>query len=586
MFGSCGQLVDQSRVFGKKFIPDLFALSPAAPSEVNLRSAWSSNKVRVNRLTTCQIKAMIAPMLPKDGSPQTTVPLLDVQSISKYFPGVTALNHVSFSLSAGEVHALLGENGAGKSTLLKILSGAQHQAEGTIRFAGSLLRHESPLERQRMGIVTVYQEFNLMPNQSVASNILIGREPTRFGFVDWKAMYRRAQEVAQQLDLTVDPRTPVAALSVAEQQLVEIAKAINLQAKLIILDEPTAALSSREVDRLHRLILDLKKKNLAFIYVTHRLDEVSSLCDRFTVLRDGKFAGSGDPRRCPTGDIIRMMVGRDLQPSPQHSFRSQEPSEAMLKVVDFTRTRKLASAPSIMLRSMSLKLNHGEIVGLAGLVGAGRTELVRAVFGVDPIESGQLILGGKTIVIRSPREAIRRGIAMVPEDRKRQGLFLNQSIRHNISLSSLAKICRLKYFIDPAAENRLIERFRQSLQIRMPRAELPVRTLSGGNQQKIVLARCLALSPKILIVDEPTRGIDVGAKAEVHQLLRELAATGTAILVISSELPELLSLCRRIYAVKEGRITGQMAVEEASEEKLMTLMTLGASEQHAHAEID
>src|SRR3984893_84593 len=429
-------------------------------------------------------------MLVEAGIPPTPVPLLDVRGVSKSFPGVTALNEIGFVLAAGEVHALFGENGAGKSTLLKILSGAQYQDAGTIKFAGKLLGRESPLERQRLGIVTVYQEFNLMPNLSVAENILIGRAPTKFRFVCWKAMYREAHEVAQRLDLMVDPRTPVAALSVAEQQLVEIAKAINLQAKLIILDEPTAALSSREVDRLHRLILDLKKKNLGLIYVTHRLDEVSFLCDRFTVLRDGKFAGSGDPRHCTTGDIIRMMVGRDLQPSPQQSFRAQEPSETMLEVVDFTRTKKLASAPSIMLRSMSLNLNHGEIVGLAGLVGAGRTELVRAIFGVDPIESGQLILGDQTIAIRSPRDAIRRGIAMVPEDRKQQGLFLNQSIRHNTSLSSLAKISRLKYFINPVAENRLIERFRQSLQIRMPRTELPVRTLSGGNQQKIVLARC------------------------------------------------------------------------------------------------
>jgi len=529
---------------------------------------------------------MLAQMPAEESSPQNTIPLLDVRGIIKYFPGVTALNNVSFSVAPGEVHALLGENGAGKSTLLKILSGAQHQSEGTIRFAGKLLGRESPLERQRLGIVTVYQEFNLMPNLSVAANILVGREPTKFGFVDWKAMYRRAREVAQQLDLTVDPRTPVAALSVAEQQLVEIAKAINLRAKLIILDEPTAALSSREVARLHRLIHDLKKQNLAFIYVTHRLDEVSFLCDRFTVLRDGKFAGSGEPHQCTTDDIIRMMVGRYLKPSPKHQFRTQQPSEAVLKVVNFTRTKKLASAPSIMLRRMSLELNHGEILGLAGLVGAGRTELVRAIFGVDPIESGQLIVDGKAIVIKSPGDAIRRGIAMVPEDRKQQGLFLNQSIRHNMSLSSLARLCRLKYFVDPVAENRLIEGFRQSLQIRMPSPDMPVRTLSGGNQQKIVLARCLALSPKILIVDEPTRGIDVGAKAEVHHLLRQLAAAGTAVLVISSELPELLSLCSRIYTIKEGRITGQMPVEEASEEKLMTLMTLGATERHAHAELD
>ena len=518
--------------------------------------------------------------------PPTTIPLLEVCGVSKSFPGVAALNAVDFSLAAGEVHALLGENGAGKSTLLKILSGAQHQDSGTIRFAGELLGRESPLERQRLEIVTVYQEFNLLPNLSVAENILIGREPTKFRFVDWKTMYRKAQEVAQRLDLMVDSRTPVAALSVAEQQLVEIAKAINLQAKLIILDEPTAALSNREVVRLHKLVQTLKRQSIAFIYVTHRLDEVPTICDRFTVLRDGKFAGSGDPRHCANGNIIRMMVGRDLEPSstPQHA--PQQAAETVLQVVNFTRTKKLPSAPAIMLRSMSLELRRGEILGLAGLVGAGRTELVRAIFGLDPIESGQLFLDGKAIVIRSARDAVRSGIAMVPEDRKKQGLFLNQSIRHNLSLSNLSKLVRLKYFVDRGAENRLIERFRQSLQIRMSSSETPVRTLSGGNQQKIILARCLALSPKILIVDEPTRGVDVGAKTEVHNLLRQLAATGTAVLVISSELPELLSLCHRVYTVKEGRITGQMAVEEASEEKLMTLMTLAPSERHSHAAID
>ncbi|HXO97559.1 MAG TPA: ATP-binding cassette domain-containing protein, partial [Chthoniobacterales bacterium] len=293
-----------------------------------------------------------------------------------------------------------------------------------------------------------------------------------------------------------------------------------------------------------------------------------------------------DPRHCAPGDIIRMMVGRDLEPPSTRRLAVQRSSETVLQVVNFTRTKKLPSAPAIMLRSMSLELRRGEILGLAGLVGAGRTELVRAIFGLDPIESGQLFLDGKAIVIRSARDAVRSGIAMVPEDRKKQGLFLNQSIRHNLSLSNLSKLVRLKYFVDRGAENRLIERFRQSLQIRMPSSETPVRTLSGGNQQKIILTRCLALSPKILLVDEPTRGIDVGAKAEVHNLLRQLAATGTAVLVISSELPELLSLCSRIYTVKEGRITGQMAVEEASEEKLMTLMTLAPSERHTHAVID
>jgi inositol transport system ATP-binding protein len=523
-------------------------------------------------------------MHPELGIPQSKGPLLDFQGVAKYFPGVAALANVSFSLVPGEVHALLGENGAGKSTLLKILSGAQYQDTGTIRFDGKLLGRESPLERQRLGIVTVYQEFNLMPNLSVAENILIGREPTKFRFVDWPAMYRQAREVAQRLDLVVDPRTPVVALSVAEQQLVEIAKAINLQAKLIVLDEPTAALSSREVARLHRLVLELKRQHISFIYVTHRLDEIPAICDRFTVLRDGKLAGSGDARNTATGDIIRLMVGRDLEPVSRS--KRETATETVLKVVDFTRTKKLASAPAIRLRSMNLELRRGEILGLAGLVGAGRTELVRAIFGVDPIESGQLYLNGKVVSIKSPRDAIRLGIAMVPEDRKRQGLFLNQSMRHNLSLSTLPKLSRLKYFVDQTAENRLIERFRHSLQIRMPSPDTIVRTLSGGNQQKVILARCLALSPKILIVDEPTRGIDVRTKAEVHHLLRELTATGTAILVISSELPELLSLCDRICTVKEGRITGQMPVEEASEERLMTLMTLAPTEQHTHAVTD
>jgi inositol transport system ATP-binding protein len=523
-------------------------------------------------------------MQAESGIPRTEGPLLDVQGVSKYFPGVTALDSVSFSLVAGEVHALLGENGAGKSTLLKILAGAQYQDAGTIRFDAKLLGRESPLERQRLGIVTVYQEFNLMRNLSVAENILIGREPTKWRFIDWPAMYRKAREVAQRLDLNVDPRTPVVALSVAEQQLVEIAKAINLHAKLIVLDEPTAALSNREVARLHKLVLELKRQQIAFIYVTHRLDEVPAICDRFTVLRDGKLAGSGEARHTATRDIIRMMVGRDLEPLPRSEC--QTGSETVLKIVNFTRTKKFVSPTTTRLSSISLEMRRGEILGLAGLVGAGRTELVRAIFGVDAVESGQLYLEGRVVSIKSPRDAIRLGIAMVPEDRKQQGLFLNQSIRHNLSLSHLPKLSRLKYFVDQAAENRLIERFRRSLQIRMPSAETAVRTLSGGNQQKVVLARCLALSPRILIVDEPTRGIDVRTKAEVHHLLRQLAATGTAILVVSSELPELLSLCDRICTVKEGRITGQMPVEEASEEKLMTLMTLGPTEQHAHAVTD
>jgi inositol transport system ATP-binding protein len=322
----------------------------------------------------------------------SATPLLAAEGISKRFPGVTALDNVSFQVSAGEVHALLGENGAGKSTLLKILSGAQHQDEGSITLDGRILGHESPLERQQLGISTVYQEFNLMPNLSVAENILVGREPGRFHFVHWPTMYRAARRAAEQVELRVDPRMPVAALSVAEQQLVEIAKALNLRAKIIILDEPTAALSSREVERLHQIVLDLKRREIGIIYVTHRLNEIPAICDRFTVLRDGKFAGTGEAAKVLPDEIIRLMVGRDL--GPTRSQNIQQPGEIMLKVHGFTRIKKLASGPAIMLRNMSLELRRGEILGLAGLVGAGRTELARAIFGIDPIESGELYLDG------------------------------------------------------------------------------------------------------------------------------------------------------------------------------------------------
>jgi inositol transport system ATP-binding protein len=534
----------------------------------------------VNQLTACDDAPKIVSMLLPSVSPRVNPPILEIERLAKSFPGVAALVDVSLSVFPGEVHALLGENGAGKSTLLKILAGAQHQDSGLISFDGRQLGRESPFQRQQLGIVTVYQEFNLMPNLSVAENILVGREPTKFRFVNWKAMYRQAKDVAARLELTVDPRTTVATLSVAEQQLVEIAKAINLKAKLIILDEPTAALSNREVTRLHKLVIELKREGIAFIYVTHRLDEIAAICDRFSVLRDGKLIGSGHARTTPTKDIISMMVGRNLDTFSRST--SHTASESVLRVVEFTQTKKSSRVSAVGLRGISLELRKGEILGLAGLVGAGRTELARAIFGADRIEKGKLYLNGKEVSISSPKDAIRLGIAMVPEDRKQQGLFLNQSIQHNLSLSNLPRLCRWKFFVDRRAEKRLTDRFRHLLQIRMPSPETPVRTLSGGNQQKIILARCLALSPKVLIVDEPTRGIDVRTKREVHDLLRQLASTGTAVLAISSELPELLSLCDRICTVKEGSITGDIAVEEASEEKLMTLMMLGPAEQHTH----
>jgi inositol transport system ATP-binding protein len=508
--------------------------------------------------------------------------LLKVSNVGKRFPGVVALDNVSLSVSRGEVHALLGENGAGKSTLLKILAGAQYQDSGNIEFDGKLLGHELPHERQQLGIATVYQEFTLMANLSVAENIFIGREPVRRHFLSWSTMLRQAREVADKLDLRVEPLTPVYALSVAEQQMVEIARALTMKAELIILDEPTAALSDREVQKLHQIVRDLKAQGISIIYVTHRLGEVKQICDRFTVLRDGKYAGEGDVADTSIDQIVRMMVGHNIEYMLGEHHKG---GEVVARLEGITRLKRPPGSQAVPLRGMSLEIRKGEILGLAGLVGAGRTELVRALFGADLFESGKVYFEGREVTINSPNEAIKLGMALVPEDRKQQGLFLTQSIRQNMTLPSLAKLLVGRCFIDQRKESALIENFRKALGIRMAHQEIVVGTLSGGNQQKVVLARCMALTPKVLIVDEPTRGIDIGAKAEVHQLLRELARNGTAVVVVSSELPEIISLCDRIITVKEGRITGEMAALEATEEKLMKLMVLAPGEQHAHVEV-
>jgi inositol transport system ATP-binding protein len=510
--------------------------------------------------------------------------LLQATDISKRFLGVAALQEVSFAVNAGEVHALLGENGAGKSTLLKILAGAHAQDSGILEFDGRPLGLETPAERQRQGIVTVYQEFNLMPNMSVAENVFIGREPGPGYFVDWKAMRQAAIAAISRLDLHVDPATPVSALSVAEQQLVEIARALTINARLIILDEPTAALSDREVQKLHAVVRDLKSHGISVIYVTHRLIEVPQICDRYTVLRDGRLAGAGEVANTSLEDLVRLMVGRNIEVNA--SAGTQRTNRVVLKIEHLSRTKKLPSPQAVMLQDMSFQVRAGEILGLAGLVGAGRTDLVRAIYGADPFESGKIYLEEKLVKIDSPGKAIDLGMALVPEDRKQQGLFLTQSVRRNMTLPSLRRLSRFRYFVDRAAESALIRQFKENLRIRMSNEDVIVGTLSGGNQQKVVLARYLALNPKILLVDEPTRGIDIGAKAEVHDLLRKLAAAGTAIVVVSSELPEIISLCDRIITVKEGRFTGEMPAAEATEEKLMKLMTLGAGETHVHTPIN
>lgn len=502
-------------------------------------------------------------------------PLLRMTGIRKAFPGVLAVDGVDFTVAAGEIHALLGENGAGKSTLLKILAGAQPPDQGRIELDGVAVEFESPLDAQDRGIVTIYQEFNLIPTLTVAENVFVGREPLRFGLVDWARMRRETREIIARVGLDLNPDRLVADLSVAEQQMVEIAKALAVSSKLIVMDEPTSALAENEVLQLFRICRDLKARGIGIVFVSHRLDEVKTLCDRLTVLRDGRLVGSADVAEVAIEDIVKMMVGREID--RLFKRRGGHPTGTpALKVEGLWAEGDPRDPSATRLFDISFAVARGEIVGLAGLVGAGRTELARSIFAADPILRGRVSVNGEAVDLRSPEGTIRAGIGLVPEDRKQQALFLSLAVRLNLSIAALGRLTSRFGFVDERAEAVLVDDYQRRLNIKMAGAGVEVGNLSGGNQQKVVLARWLALQPKVLIVDEPTRGIDVAAKAEVHQLLFELAEAGIAILAISSELSEILTLSDRILTMREGRLTGDVRIEEASEERLMQLMTLGA----------
>ena len=496
--------------------------------------------------------------------------------ISKRFPGVQALSDVTLEVEAGEVHALLGENGAGKSTLLKILAGAQSQDEGSITFDGQTIAAANPFEAQQLGIVTIYQEFNLIPSLSVAENIFVGREPTRAGLVDWGRMRRETAAITARVGLDIRADRLVSDLSVAEQQMVEIARALSMDSKLIVMDEPTSALSESEVARLFEIVEGLKSQNISIVFVTHRLEEVLQICDRMTVLRDGQLVGHADVKGTTVDDIIKMMVGRNVERLFKQRSAHREGAPA-LRIEALNRRADANDPSATLLKDINLDVRHGEIVGLAGLVGAGRTELARAVFGADPIDAGKIYIEGDMLDVRSPVDAIQAGIGLVPEDRKQQALFLALAVSRNLSIAALDQLTEMMGIVNERKEAELIETYGSRLNIRMASAAVEVANLSGGNQQKVVLARWLALQPKLLIVDEPTRGIDVAAKAEVHQLLYELADSGIGILAISSELPEVMTISDRIVTMREGRITGEMDGSEATEERLMALMTLDAA---------
>ena len=494
-------------------------------------------------------------------SDHSTVPLLKMQGIHKHFPGVHALKGVDLDLHEGECLALLGENGAGKSTLIKILGGAHQPEEGTITVDGAPLEIHRPQDALHAGIAIIYQEFNLAPDLSARENIFLGQEPSALGILPAKEENRKAKELFQRLGADIDPETPCRDLNVAGQQLVEIAKALATNARILVMDEPSATLSNKEVEGLFDVIRGLKKQGIGIIYISHRLDEIDTICDRATVLRDGEYIATSKVNEIPRDDLIKQMVGRSIE--------QEFPKEPA------TLGRTLLSARNLhrgkKVQGVSLEIKSGEILGLTGLVGSGRTETARILFGADKPESGELELEGQPIEFKSPREAIASGVCLLTEDRKSQGLILPQSIRENFGLPNLQKFSNLGW-INQQRERESCNDHAQKLLIKMTGIEQKAANLSGGNQQKVVLAKWLERDAKILLFDEPTRGIDVGAKYEIYQLLNKLAAEGKGILMISSELPEVLGMSDRIIVMHEGKVKGEIAdVANATQEDILKL---------------
>jgi len=511
------------------------------------------------------------------GAPKQT--LLKMTGINKSFPGVKALQSVEIDVFPGECVALMGENGAGKSTLMKILSGVYSPDDGLIEINGKPATLTNPHQAQQLGVSIIYQEFKLFPNMTVEENVFVGREPSANGFVRWSTLRAAPLELLNQLGVDLDPSATVRELSVAQQQMVEIAKALSYNARIVIMDEPTSALTDTEVSALFEIINELKARGLGIIFISHRIEEVMTICDRITVLRDGQNAGELTRAEATPERIVQLMVGRHLS----DLFQKEEIVQAgkpVLEVRGLSRTGTKRDATAIVLNDVSLTVRAGEIVGLAGLVGSGRTELARAVFGADSFSRGEILIDGNVVKIRGPQDAIQHGIGLVPEDRKQQALVLQLAVRENISLATLGSISSVG-FIRRADERSLSQRFIEALQIRTPTMEQKVVNLSGGNQQKVVLAKWLALEPKVLLVDEPTRGVDVGAKAEVHALLNKLAQRGVAILMISSELPEIIGMSDRVLVMRQGTIAGELPRAEATQERIMALATGTAKDARA-----
>lgn len=492
---------------------------------------------------------------------------LTLEHASKAFAGVHALRDVSLELYPGEAHALVGENGAGKSTLIKILGGIHQPDSGSLRIDGEELFLSGPADAAKHGVAVIYQEPTLFPDLSVAENVFIGRQPLKRGRrIDYRMMNREVAQIFKRLGVPIDPEKIARGLSIAEQQLVEIAKSLTRDARVLIMDEPTAALSPVEAQRLFKVVETLRADGAAVVFISHRLEEVFAICQRVTVLRDGQRIVSRTLAGLTPDDLVRAMVGRDVE---RASHKTHTPGEVVLKVDRITREG--------VFMDISFEVHSGEVVALAGLVGAGRSEVARAIFGIDPYDVGTVTISGHKLHRRRPTAAMEAGIGFVPEDRRQQGLVMDMSIARNIALASMKALAGRFGLFGPGTERRFGTDWAARLQVKYGKVSNPVASLSGGNQQKVVLAKWLARSPRVLIVDEPTRGIDIGTKAEVHRLLGSLADQGVAVLVISSELPEVLTVADRILVMREGRLVAEMPRARASEEAIVSAATSNLS---------
>ena len=490
--------------------------------------------------------------------------LLTMKNIKKSFSGVAALKNAELELNKGEVVALMGENGAGKSTLMKILTGIYSKDEGTVTFEGKEVEYKSVSESEEAGIAIVHQELNMMNDLTVAQNLFIGKERKKGIFIDDAKMAEDAKELFKKLNVDINPNVKIGNLTVGKQQMVEIAKAISTNAKVIVFDEPTAALTDSEIEELFKVINDLRAKGTGIIYISHRMDEINVISDKVIVMRDGEYVGTLVTKECTKDDIIKMMVGRTVFMEPKTKSDVAADAEVVLRCENLNRGKHV--------KDVSFDLRKGEILGFSGLMGAGRTEVARLIFGADPMDSGKIYIHGKEVSIKSTKDAVNAGIGYLSEDRKRYGLLVDKSVEENTCLSSLEKFTK-GLFIDGSKSKTVSEKYVQELRTKTPSVTQIIKKLSGGNQQKVVIAKWLVKDSEILIFDEPTRGIDVGAKSEIYDLMERLVKEGKSIIMISSELPEVLRMSDRVVVMCEGRITGCLDISEASQEGIMTCAT-------------